>query len=53
LLANGLGWLTTWFAKLGYKLTELTNQLLTLEIWFMGFAIWFAVLGMQIAELAN
>jgi len=40
LLANVLGWLTARFVKLGYELTELTNQL-------------FAVLGMRLGELAN
>ena len=53
MLANGLGWLAARFAKLGHELTEITNQLLTLAMWFMGFAIWFAVLGMRLAELAN
>ena len=53
MLANGLGWLAAWFAKLGYELTELTNSLVTLAIWFMGFAISFAVLAMRLAELAN
>jgi len=39
LLANKVGWLAVWFAKLGNGLAELRNQLVTLKICP---AIWFA-----------
>jgi len=41
-LANALGWPTFWFAKLGNGLAEVTNQLVTLAIWFTELAIRFA-----------
>jgi len=53
LLANGLEWFAVWFAKLGNGLAELTNQLVTLAIFIMGFVIWFAVLANWLALLAN
>ena len=49
MLANGLEWFAVWFAKLGNGLAELTNQLVTLAIFIMGFVIWFAVLANWLA----
>jgi len=49
LLANGVGGFAVWYTALGNGvsgfvngLAEVTNRLLSLAIWFMGFATCFA-----------